>query len=1121
MAVSGIEESSSARNSFVGRERELAELISACQSPADSDAHLFLIYGEPGIGKTRLADELAARIKAGGQQVLWGRCWEGEGAPAYWPWIQIIRTFLGALEPERRRNLALESEIASDIVHEVAQIIPDLRPVHSTPPPSVSDKLDPNAANAARFRLFDAVTNFLKSGARSHPMLIVVDDLQDADEASLALLRFMARELRGAPILIVATYRDLEVRRSPSLAKMIAELSREARSIPVGGLSESEVTEFVKFRAGQTPDQALVAKLCAATNGNPLFVDGIVRNLIAEGAFEAARAQDHPFKIPSGIREAIRDRLERLSPEANSILAVAAAIGNEFEFNLCQSVADVSAEKARRLLDEAAAAGAVTALDHGRYRFSHALVRGAVYEELDTNRRVLIHDTIAKSLEEMYQKDLDPHLAELAHHFREAGVPKKAIEYLGRAGNAAVNVFAWTDAAGHWEAALELVKRHGSNPQWRAELLRGLGGVAFETDHARAIQYLEPAIALYESIGGFEQAALIRINLGTVFEMPGQPLYNATLAKEHFRRAESVLAKGPETESLALLYHRIAEVDSQRMDLLQGALAARRAIEMSQRLGYKAPLVDAMGTYAKCLVLGGQLKEGFALFDQAWEVALAANHAGLAVAWAAGWFTQMLGDPRSARIWFELERNRPINAHSPFRLQLFSFLSDNTYFDEGQLDEVRRRIGAEHWGIRHLVGGEWEIVTALQEAAAEQSERLGDRNGRLNWNIGLGGAYHLLGDYPRGIAHLQHGLDNGDRGPVVLHEMRARPLLARLHVSMNQLDAAAKELDRCHQIVAAGEDWRGLAGDVARAEAVVAAARGDLDIADRQFEAALAIHQKYHLALEKPVTQWNWGQALAGFGDRVRSAEKFDAAVEIYRSLGVGPRFIEFVIADKARMLGPTPTHIDSGDAKQSHTESKLTGTFRREGEFWTINYDATTFRLKDAKGLRYIAYLLSHPGSRVHVYDLIEAVEGSASNDRMTIDAESEDLEIVREIDAPGPTIDGRARSEYRIRLRDLQAELDEADRMNDLGRSERLRTEIEMVGQELTGSSGLGRRARGMSPSAERARGMVGKNIRSVVDKIRREHLALGRHFSSAITTGYFCAYEPDPDHPISWQL
>src|SRR6202163_4824153 len=117
---------------FVGRECELAELLSACDSGADSDAQLFLIYGEPGIGKTRLADELASRAKARGLQVLWGRCWEGGGAPAYWPWIQVIRTFLGALDPEWRRNLALESEIASDIIHSVAQIVPDLRPAPTT-----------------------------------------------------------------------------------------------------------------------------------------------------------------------------------------------------------------------------------------------------------------------------------------------------------------------------------------------------------------------------------------------------------------------------------------------------------------------------------------------------------------------------------------------------------------------------------------------------------------------------------------------------------------------------------------------------------------------------------------------------------------------------------------------------------------------------------------------------------------------------------------------------------------------------------------------------------------------------------------------------------------------------
>ena len=133
------------------------------------------------------------------------------------------------------------------------------------------------------------------------------------------------------------------------------------------------MTKLIELSAGQTPDDTLVAKLCAATNGNPLFVDGIVRTLMAEGAIGSAGALDHPFKIPSGVREAIRSRLDGLSSESNSILAVAAAIGNEFEFNLCQSAADVSADEAHRLLDEASSAGIVTALGHARYRFSHAL----------------------------------------------------------------------------------------------------------------------------------------------------------------------------------------------------------------------------------------------------------------------------------------------------------------------------------------------------------------------------------------------------------------------------------------------------------------------------------------------------------------------------------------------------------------------------------------------------------------------------------------------------------------------------------------------------------------------------------------------------------------------------
>jgi tetratricopeptide (TPR) repeat protein len=327
-------------------------------------------------------------------------------------------------------------------------------------------------------------------------------------------------------------------------------------------------------------------------------------------------------------------------------------------------------------------------------------------------------------------------------------------------------------------------------------------------------------------------------------------------------------------------------------------------------------------------------------------------------------------------------------------------------------------------------------------------------------------------------------------------------------------------VERCREIMAAGEDWRGRTGDVARAEVVIATARGDFNLAYREFESALAIYRKFHLAAEEADTFRFWGRAFAAAGNRERAGEKFDACLELNRARGVGPRFMEYVQADRERALGSTATQIDLvASVHTASATSTSTGEFRKEGDFWTIAYAGTTFRLKDAKGLRYIAYLLAHPGQRFHVHDLIEAVEGSATDGRISSRAESEGLSVVRDIGGSGPSIDARARSEYGTRLRDLQAELDEAERMNDLGRTELLRTEIEIVGQELTGSSGLGGRRRAQPSSAERARGVVRKNIRATLDKIRHEHPALGRDLAAAISMGYFCAYQPE--HPVFWQL
>jgi len=200
-------------------------------------------------------------------------------------------------------------------------------------------------------------------------------------------------------------------------------------------------------------------------------------------------------------------------------------------------------------------------------------------------------------------------------------------------------------------------------------------------------------------------------------------------------------------------------------------------------------------------------------------------------------------------------------------------------------------------------------------------------------------------------------------------------------------------------------------------------------------------------------------------------------------------------------------------------TSGRAESAFIRRGEYWSIQFAGTTATLRDAKGLRYIAWLLAHPGQRIHVIELVTAVDGVAPGARSSASAMNDGLEVIAGIGETDHVIDSRARAEYGSRLRELRAELDEADNFNDLGRSESIRTEIDLITAELTISNTKGNWR--PPAGAERARVMVGKNIRSTLQKIRREMPDLGVHFTRSISTGYYCVYDPNADRVVTWRL
>ena len=458
------------RSAFVGRERELAELVAGLDDAFAGRGRLFLLVGEPGIGKSRLAEELTDHARARGGRILVGRCWEAGGAPAYWPWVQSLRPYLRDTDAESLRSQLGEG--AAD----VAQILPELRDLLVDVPPAAAIE-----SEGARFRLFDSVTAFLKSAAAERPLVVVLDDLHAADEPSLLLLRFVARELGESRLLIVGACRDVDPTPTDPLTTTLVELAREpvTRAVSLAGLGEADVVRFIEAVAPDAPAPELAAAVHAETEGNPLFIGETVRLLAAERRLD--KPTTAPIAIPQSVREVIGRRLRHLSNECNQLLALASVLGREFDLDALAGVSGLDRDAILELLDEGMEARLVSEVPGaiGRMRFAHALIRDAVYHGIARSRRVQLHRQVGEALEVLYASDLDPHLAELAHHFFEAaagGDGRKAVDYARRGGDHAASQLAYEEAIRLYGMALEaLGPDAATKAESRCELLLALG----------------------------------------------------------------------------------------------------------------------------------------------------------------------------------------------------------------------------------------------------------------------------------------------------------------------------------------------------------------------------------------------------------------------------------------------------------------------------------------------------------------------------------------------------------------------------------------------------------------------------------------------------------------------
>jgi hypothetical protein len=500
---------------FVGRDEELDELRGAAEEVLGGRGRLVLLSGEPGIGKTRTSEEVATYARLRGAKAHWGRCHEGEGAPSYWPWVQVIRSYVREADP-----VALAWEMGAGGA-EIARVVPELAD-------RVGGAAEAGEDERARFRLFDSISTFLRNAASSRPIVLVLDDLHWADEPTLLLLQFLARQLGDSSLLVIGTYRDVELGRHHPLSRVLGELAgaESVSRVVLHGLDAADVARYVEITAGTEPPPGLVETVHEQTEGNPFFLGEVVRLLASEGGLEDGGAV-RPA-IPQGVRDVVGRRLDQLSEEANAALGTGAAIGRDFDAEILAAVEGTERAEVEAVLSEAVAAQLVGERGGGRYRFSHALVRETLYEELGAAQRPALHSRIATALERVYSADperLERRLAELAHHFNEAGQAgdlDKAVDYASRAGDRAIAQLGYEEACELFERALEALELCGEDAWRHCDLLVRLGEAQVRGGHfpeGRAT--LERAAAEAQGLlaGGRAEAAglLARAALGVAY----------------------------------------------------------------------------------------------------------------------------------------------------------------------------------------------------------------------------------------------------------------------------------------------------------------------------------------------------------------------------------------------------------------------------------------------------------------------------------------------------------------------------------------------------------------------------------------------------------------------------
>ena len=891
---------------FVGRSGELAALRTLLPEAASEGGRVALLSGESGSGKSRLVRELAEEAATDGVLVLYGACDAVVGTP-YGPFVSALEQLARLSESD-----ALRADLGTG-GGELVRLLPDLpQRLGGLPEPVPGDP------DTERHRLHAAVGDLLANVTRRQAVLLAIEDLHWADGSTLLLLRHLARAPGNARMLLLATFRDTEADMPDQLSEVLVDLRRVegVERLGLTGLGDEEVAEFVRQAAGGDLEPAvgeLAREISELTDGNPFLMIELWR----------ARAESGALVSPESVRDVVSERVSRLAPSTTEVLEVAAVAGPAFNGDVVRRATGLEERSLLEALDEGARSGIVEEVPATglAYRFTHELVRRALYDRLSAVRRAELHLQVGTALEEGLGPAPTRGLAEVAHHLAAAGAlgdARRAIDYNLRAARAGMAALAFDQAAAHFRAALALgVESQSEHGEIQLELgtaLRSAGGLA------DAVEAFTAAAEIGRAAGDADMLARAAIGLEDAGWGEGR---SHRAALELLEEASGALDGADSALRIGLL-SALVRVLAYRGDHERAAITRANAMDMARRLGDQRALAmllaraySARGTSTLEEVLD-MLTEAWAVGDELADLDVQSEVAGWrVVVWIA------LGELEAARRDLNAFHELAIRAKQPFYSFAAEQIASAIALCEGHLEEAEARAACSLQPASFLSMRDASGIHGIQMFSIRREQgRLGelapiartleDGDGSTDaWRPGLVALLVELGmeDQARKeLAQIRaHGLEPF-REALWLTSLT---YLTDACAAVGDAELAALvriELEQyAGTIVVVGH---GVAcyGAADRYLGMLAATLGDWDVAETSFEAAMDVNRRMGAATWLAHTAYEYGRMLHARGrpeDAARAASMLGEATGLAERIGM-PALLTRIDAVQATIAPPT-----------------------------------------------------------------------------------------------------------------------------------------------------------------------------------------------------------------------